>query len=111
MQRIRMLSLCYLSVDWLRLLNYGAPLRVRTILGIKSHDKSGSIDVVTHESLGGKPVKMTDKFRSYDTLEESLNNHGTFPKENKRYRPLLEAETLEDQLEAVGPSGYATDPR
>ena len=54
---------------------------------------------------------MTDKFRIYDTLEESVNDHGTFLKENKRYRPLLEAETLEDQLEAVGPSDYATDPR
>ena len=30
---------------------------------------------------------------------------------NKRYQPLLQADTLEDQLEAIGASGYATDPR
>jgi flagellar protein FlgJ len=54
---------------------------------------------------------MTDKFRSYDSLEDSVKDYGTFLKENKRYKPLLEADTLEDQLKAIGASGYATDPR
>jgi flagellar protein FlgJ len=40
-----------------------------------------------------------------------VKDYGTFLKENKRYTPLLEADTLEDQLEAIGASGYATDPR
>jgi flagellum-specific peptidoglycan hydrolase FlgJ len=90
---------------------YGSAVKGKNYFGIKSHGRSGGIDVFTHESLGGKPVKMTDKFRSYDSLEDSVKDYGTFLKENKRYTPLLEADTLEDQLEATGASGYATDPR
>ena len=40
-----------------------------------------------------------------------MKDYGTFRKENKRYKPLLYADTLNDQLEAIGASGYAIDPR
>ena len=40
-----------------------------------------------------------------------MKDYGTFLKDNKRYKPLLEADTLEEQLEAIDSSGYATDPR
>ena len=40
-----------------------------------------------------------------------MKDYGTFLKENKRYKPLLYADTLDDQLEATGASGYAIDPR
>jgi flagellum-specific peptidoglycan hydrolase FlgJ len=32
-------------------------------------------------------------------------------KKNKRYKPMLEAATLREQVEALGKSGYATDPK
>jgi len=32
-------------------------------------------------------------------------------KENKRYKPLLEANSFDEQIEALAGSGYATDSR
>ena len=32
-------------------------------------------------------------------------------KENKRYKPLLEADSFDEQIEALAGSGYATDSR
>ena len=49
---------------------YGSAVKGKNYFGIRSHDRSGGIDVVTHESLDGKPVKMTDKFRSYDSFQK-----------------------------------------
>ena len=33
-----------------------------------------------------------------------------FAKKNKRYKPMLQAATLQEQVEALGKSSYATDP-
>ena len=54
-------------------------------------------------------VKQKDEFRTYDSLEDSVRDYGKFLKENKRYRPLLEAKTLDEQIDALAGSGYATD--
>ena len=32
-------------------------------MGIKSHGEEGGLDVVTHEVVNGKRVKLTDSFR------------------------------------------------
>ena len=40
-----------------------------------------------------------------------MKDYGTFLKENKRYKSLLYTDTLDDQLEPIGASGYAIDRR
>ena len=81
--------------------------------GIKSHGDAGGVDVVTHEVVNGKKVKITDSFRQYDTPEDSIRGYGKFLKANSRYRHFLRAgaENENAQLSALQTSGYATDPR
>ena len=92
---------------------WGKSLRSNNLMGIKSHGKAGGADVVTHEVIDGKRVKITDSFRQYDTPEDSIRGYGQFLKDNKRYKHFLKAgasgnETT--QLSALQSSGYATDP-
>jgi hypothetical protein len=39
-----------------------------------------------------------------------VSQHGSFLQQNKRYKLMLQAATLREQVEALGKSGYATDP-
>ena len=66
-------------------------------------------EFTTHEEVDGLMVKQRDKFRTYDSLEDSVRDYALFLQENKRYRPLLEAKTLDEQIVALAGSGYATD--
>ena len=93
---------------------WGKSVKGNNFFGIKSHGKAGGTDVVTHEVIDGKRVKITDSFRQYDNPEDSIRGYGQFLKGNKRYKPFLEAgasgnETT--QLSALQSSGYATDPK
>ena len=54
-------------------------------------------------------VKQKDEFRTYDSLEYSVRDYALFLQENKRFTPLLEANTLDEQIVALAGSGYATD--
>jgi peptidoglycan hydrolase FlgJ len=54
-------------------------------------------------------VDLEDEFRTYDSLEDSVRDYALFLQENKRYRPLLEAKNLDEQIDALAGSGYATD--
>ena len=66
--------------------------------------------IQTHEVLEGKRQKIMDKFRQYESFDDSIEDYGLSLRENKRYKPMLEAETLDEQITAPGKSGYATDP-
>jgi flagellum-specific peptidoglycan hydrolase FlgJ len=80
------------------------------LFGIKSHGKKDGLMMETHEVVDGEPIKVRDSFRRYDSYDESIADYGSFLQQNKRYKPLLEAATLQEQVEALGKSGYATDP-
>ena len=66
--------------------------------------------VQTHEVVDGKRIKVHDSFRQYDSYDDSIADYGSFLQQNKRYKPMLQAATLQEQVEALGESGYATDP-
>ena len=51
------------------------------------------------------------KFRKYNSLKDSAREYGLLLRENKRYKPLLEADTLNRQIDALARSGHATDIR
>jgi flagellum-specific peptidoglycan hydrolase FlgJ len=91
---------------------WGKAVRGNNLMGIKSHGEKGGVDVVTHEIVNGKKVKITDSFRQYDTPEDSIRGYGKFLKANSRYKYFLRAgaESEDAQLSALQTSGYATDP-
>ena len=91
---------------------FGKAVKGNGLMGIKSHGEKGGVDVVTHEVVNGKKVKITDSFRQYDTPEDSIRGYAGFLKANSRYRHFLRAgvENEDAQLSALQSSGYATDP-
>jgi flagellum-specific peptidoglycan hydrolase FlgJ len=91
---------------------WGKSVKGNGLMGIKSHGEEGDVDVVTHEVVNGKRVKITDSFRQYDSPEDSIRGYGKFLKANSRYKHFLRAgaENEDAQLSALQSSGYATDP-
>ena len=89
---------------------WGASVKGNNLFGIKSHGKKDGLMVQTHEVLDGERIKLRDSFRQYDSYDESIADYGSFLQQNKRYKPMLQAATLQEQVEALGKSGYATDP-
>jgi len=91
---------------------WGSRVKGNNLMGIKSHGEAGGVDVVTHEVVNGKRVKLTDSFRQYDSPEDSIRGYGKFLKANSRYKHFLRAgaENEDAQLSALQTSGYATDP-
>ena len=79
-------------------------------MGVKSHGKEDGLMVQTHEVVDGKRINVRDSFRQYDSFDDSIADYGSFLQQNKRYKPILQAATLQEQVEALGKSGYATDP-
>jgi flagellum-specific peptidoglycan hydrolase FlgJ len=86
---------------------WGSKVKGNNFFGIKGKGQ----EFTTHEEVDGLMVKQKDEFRTYDSLEDSVRDYGKFLKENKRYKPLLEANSFDEQIEALAGSGYATDSR
>jgi len=78
--------------------------------GIKSHGAGGGQTFTTHEVINGKRVKINDSFRQFASPADSVRGYGEFLLKNPRYRPMMQAQGLDAQLQALGASGYATDP-
>lgn len=78
--------------------------------GIKSHGREGGNNLATTEVVNGQPVKINDSFRAYADPSESAADYANFLKTNPRYASVLNAKGLDDQIKAMGSSGYATDP-
>lgn len=78
--------------------------------GIKSHGQGGGQNLTTHEVINGQRVKINDSFRTFSSPQDSVAGYADFIASNKRYRPMREAQGLDAQLQALGASGYATDP-
>lgn len=78
--------------------------------GIKSHGQGGGQNLTTHEVINGQRVKINDSFRTFNSPSDSVAGYADFLTSNKRYQPMLAAQGLDAQIEALGNSGYATDP-
>jgi hypothetical protein len=72
-----------------------------------------TVDVTTTEYVNGAPVKRVEKFRAYDSYEESFRDYARLIKESPRYE---KAESVAKTGSAVAyaaalqKAGYATDP-
>lgn len=64
----------------------------------------------TREVYDGNPTYITDTFRAYDSLEDSIADYFNLICKSERYRKALTAETPKEQIEAIKNGGYATDP-
>lgn len=69
---------------------------------------------VTHgtvEVLGGKPVRINDDFRAYDSIEQAFDDYVAFITRNPRYQQALEkAADPRAYIRELQRAGYATDP-
>ncbi len=72
-------------------------------------------DKVTKETLefeNGEVVKKPEPFRTYSTLNDSVNDYIDFLSDNPRYQQALEkVNNVEQFLQGIQKAGYATDPQ
>lgn len=84
------------------------------VFGIKAtSDWSGkTASAVTTEYVNGKPQKVVEKFRSYDSYEDALTDYASVLKSNPRYAPVVEASRdAAGFAHGMQKAGYATDPQ
>jgi flagellum-specific peptidoglycan hydrolase FlgJ len=83
--------------------------------GLKANKgyKGDSKEVATHEYEDGKKVNIKDKFRSYDSLDDAVDDYVDFIKNNPRYTEagVFDAKNSEEYMAALQKAGYATDPK
>lgn len=79
------------------------------IFGIKA-DERWNGDIVSTNTLENYDDKVVATFREYDSIEDSINDHGKFLSENKRYEAngLFTAKHYTTQAQALEDAGYAT---
>jgi hypothetical protein len=84
------------------------------LFGIKALNGPGPDGVVTlatWEHTGGGDVIVQAPFRAYQTLEQSIDDHGKFFTSNHRYAGALAvAGDAQAFAHAIQDAGYATDP-
>jgi flagellar protein FlgJ len=84
------------------------------LFGIKAGPSwSGpTAEVTTTEYIGGEPRKVTAKFRSYGSPEESFADFARLMKDNPRYSEVLaNAGSVHGFAQGLQKAGYATDPQ
>ena len=67
-------------------------------------------ELQTTEVGAGGLYPTKDSFRTYASPADSAQDYAKFVKGNSRYAPVLQAQGLDAQIDAMGKSGYATDP-
>ena len=89
---------------------WGKSVKGNSYFGIKAHGSEKTVEFETHEEdAAGLMRKQQDSFRAYDNLDESVAGYADFIANNPRYKPMLKAKTADEQISALGESGYATD--
>lgn len=88
---------------------YGRSAPGQNYFGIKAPSGQGQ-GLLTQEFEGGQMVQRREPFRTYESPAQSFEDYANLLLRNERYRPVREARTIEDQIRAMGASGYATDP-
>src|SRR6202051_2425224 len=84
------------------------------VFGIKAtSDWTGkTASAVTTEYVNGKPQKVVEKFRAYDSYEDALTDYASVLKSNPRYAPVVEASRDAGGFaHGMQKAGYATDPQ
>mgnify|MGYP001822105062 CR=1 FL=1 len=83
------------------------------LFGIKAGGswKGEQVNVSTIEYRDGIAQREYAAFRSYDSLQQSMNDYVEFLKRNPRYQQALDkADNSDEFLQELQQAGYATDP-
>lgn len=81
------------------------------LFGIKGNGPAGSVEVYTHEYIGGVKTRVVDKFKAYHNFSESISGRTHFFQTNRRYRVLFSSEDAIKWADGLQACGYATDPK
>ena len=91
----------------------GLTQKSNNMFGIKCNGWDGEcISYGTFEYGSNGYYDIVDKFRKYPTVEDSVNDHSLFLKNNSRYPKagVFDATTYQEQIRAIHRAGYATAP-
>lgn len=92
---------------------WGKSVKGNAYFGVKAGRswKGKTIDFVTHEVIKGKRVKIIDKFRAYDSLQDSVRDYVKMMthKFNKAWKSTS-IDVFADNLNNGRYGAYATDP-
>lgn len=83
------------------------------VFGIKAGKNEAGSLVNTHEVINGKRVAIKDRFKDYNSIDESVADRVNFTKNNPRYRKAgyFDATSPAEAAMALQKAGYATDPK
>lgn len=72
-----------------------------------------TVDCPTWEVIDGQTVNIVARFRDYPTLQDAVEDHFRFLKENSRYAQagVFDRQGDEHYFYALQKAGYATDPK
>lgn len=95
---------------------YGASLigDAKNMFGIKAtgehtpYWKGASVAANTNEAYFGVQTSITDSFRKYKTITDSIRDHSHLLMSLDRYKPVRESSTASGQAQALQSCGYAT---
>lgn len=92
---------------------WGRSVKGNNFFGIKAGKawQGATLDMGTHEYFDGKRVQISDRFRAYGSMQESIENYGQFLAKNPRYSKVIAADSAHEAADALQRAGYATDPR
>ena len=88
----------------------GLTANYNNLFGIKATGNEPCIEMSTAEYVRGQRIIINDRFRKYNTLAESIEDHGKFLTENSRYKNLLWGKDYKIVCRLIQQDGYATDP-
>jgi len=83
------------------------------LFGIKagSNWKGRTVDIVTTEYIGGRPVKLVDTFRAYDSYADAFRDYARLLLNNARYQNVIaQGANAASFAQGLQQAGYATDP-
>ena len=82
------------------------------LFGIKASSgwKGRTIEYPTKEYINGKYVSTTGVFRAYDSMADSVEDHGKFLASLARYKNVIGCTDYHDATQALQEAGYATAP-
>ena len=83
---------------------------INKIMYIKVSDMNTKENFYSINTSENYDDKIVAKFRKYDSIKDSINDHGKFLTENKRYEEsgLFKATHYTTQAQALEDAGYAT---
>lgn len=93
--------------------SWGTKAPGNMFFGVKGTSPLGnSVNVTTHENLREGTVVIQDSFRSYDSLDQSADDYGSFFVNNHRYSAAFNyKDDPEKFIHEVANAGYATNPQ